>query len=87
MLKLIFIKKLIGNFISDKRCAAAGGLMEHALSPRCPLRHPPRFLAKLIFAIVHNRFAFGFKRYIQKRFVYFYLNNGTMSTIMCIYLN
>jgi hypothetical protein len=31
MLKLIFIKKLIGNFISDKRCAAAGDLIEHAL--------------------------------------------------------
>ena len=53
----MFIKKMIGNFISNKRCAAAGGLMEHALSPLCPLRHQPRFLAKLKFAIAHNRFA------------------------------
>jgi hypothetical protein len=47
MLKLIFITKVIGNFIGDEHCTAAGGLTEHALSPLCPLRHhQPRFLGK-----------------------------------------
>ena len=55
--KADFYNEVIGKLINDKHSAAAGGLMEHALSPLCPLRHQPRFLAKLKFAIAHNRFA------------------------------
>jgi hypothetical protein len=44
--KADFYNEVIGKLIIDIHCAAAGGLMEHALSPLCPLRHQPRFLGK-----------------------------------------